>query len=56
MILFTEFDCKFSGVLEGSDEYSNLKAIMQDVALCMRKRSGGLWDKYEFIFLGGGEL
>ena len=43
-----------SGIIEGSDDYANLKACMSDVAACMKKCAGGLWDKFEFVFLGGG--
>ena len=27
---------------------------MKDVAKCMAKSNGGLWDKFIFEFLGGG--
>ena len=45
---------KNRGVIEGSDDYANLKPIMTDVASCIKKAAGGLWDTHEVGFLGGG--
>ena len=28
---------------------------MTDIAACIKKREGGLWDQFEFVFLGGGD-
>ena len=48
--------CLRSGIIEGSDDYNSLANIMGEVAECMQKKHGGLWDKFEFEFYGGGEL
>ena len=42
------------GIIEGSDDYFHVKDILTDVAKCINKRNGGLWDEFIFDFLGGG--
>ena len=42
------------GVIEGSDDYANLKPIMTDVASCIKKAAEGMCDTHKVGFLGGG--
>ena len=51
---FMAFFLIYRGIIEGSDDYDNLKTIMLQVKKCMEKKRGGLWNKYSFVFVGGG--
>ena len=44
----------YRGIIEGPDDYVHLSDIMTDVRAAMNKHSGGLWDEFEFEFVGGG--